>query len=272
MIVKAKKLNKRTERLVRDRIERCGKRGGESASLFLDTEMNESMLRAKSLFFAGGKKKWSGMISVFYPNTKEAEFTVAVAEGKEKKLPALFRSAKRECYRNGVEELYMVTDPKRKFRYMDACGTKFEFSHSEFFLVLKTEGRRLRENESSGDGVPEGASERENSGKGSVEKTKTEETSLRYCLKKDSEEAAECFVSAFDAEGCWYLHHLETKESLRRRGYAERLVKAVIRDATEQKAGFIRLQVSSGNAAALGLYRKLGFETEEQRDYYRIME
>ncbi len=57
--------------------------------------------------------------------------------------------------------------------------------------------------------------------------------------------------------------------SRRRRGIGRRLLMAAVRGARRAGADRVRLEVSTRNRAAVGLYRSLGFETKRRRpDYY----
>ena len=57
--------------------------------------------------------------------------------------------------------------------------------------------------------------------------------------------------------------------SWRRRGLGRRLLRAAIRRGRRAGAGKVRLEVWTGNRAAIALYRTLGLETARRRpDYY----
>ena len=260
MIVTARALRERTRKAVCERIEMCEKRGGVSASLFLDTELNDALPRAKCLFFYGGKRKWKGLLSVFYPTEEQAEFTVAVAEQDEPMLPALFRAAMKECRKWGVEECYTVVNPAGGFRLPEKGAMRFSYSHSEYFLYNETAKLATI--------GPQHITEETAEKNSTVQKFEMPHEPVRYLLSVNGEEAAECFLSPFDGGAGWYLYHLETKEEYRRQGLATRLICEVARDVAAQGAKMLRLQVSSKNVPAERLYRKLGFRTEEQRDYY----
>lgn len=270
MITTARRLCKRTRGRVSEKIEQCEKRGGVSASLFLDGEMNDALSGAKSLFFFGGKRKWKGMLSVFYPSSEEAEFTVAVAEKENVVLPALFQTALKECDKYGVEEIYTVVNPALGFRYLEECGVKLTYSHSEYFLCMETSESAVdSEGQKNPQEASEGFAQRGKPTDITLQKFEKEDEPVRYCLCVDGEEATECFLSPFGGGAGWYLYHLETKEAFRRQGLATRLIFEVMKDIAAQGAKILRLQVSSKNMPAERLYRKLGFRTEEQRDYYK---
>lgn len=269
MITTARRLCRSTRERVSEKIEPCEKRGGVSASLFLDTQMNDALPGAKCLFFFGGKRKWKGMLSVFYPTPGEAEFTVAAAEKEDLVLPALFRAALKECDKYGVEERYTVVNPALGFRYAEECGVKLTYSHSEYFLCRETaELVAGSEEQKDAKEASEVLVPRGESADVTLQKFENEGEPVRCCLCVDGEEATECFLSPFDGGAGWYLYHLETKEAFRRQGLATRLIYEVSKDIVTQGANILRLQVSSKNVPAERLYRKLGFRTEEQRDYY----
>ena len=63
----------------------------------------------------------------------------------------------------------------------------------------------------------------------------------------------------------WELLYLETDAACRRQGVAEKLLRWVLRE----RPGTWFLEVRASNAAAIALYRKLGFEEAGRRkDYY----
>lgn len=282
MIITARAFQRGTEDAVSERIRVCEKRGGASASLFLDTELNDALPRAKCLFFYGGKHKWKGLLSVFYPTECEAEFTVAVAEQAERVLPALLRAALKECRKWGIEECYTVVNPamgEQTLQKAERSGVRLTYSHSEYFLCHVPETLSAAAKQPDGTGAEAAAKEmgklpvteakmrrREEC---SIQRYETAGEPVRYCLFLGEEEAAECFLSPFDGGTGWYLYHLETKEAFRRQGLATRLISRVAREISARGAKTLRLQVSSGNVPAERLYRKLGFRTEEQRDFYR---
>lgn len=270
MIVTARALRERTRQAVRERIKECEKRGGVSASLFLDVEMNDALPKAKSLFFFGGKRGWKGLLSVFYPTEREAEFTVAVAEQDEKVLPALFRAAIKECRKYSVDEIYTVVNPALGFQKTEQCGAGLTYAYSEYFLCRETEALlAVSDRQKEAREIAERSTRKGPLADLILKKTEAEGEPVRYSLSLGGAEAVECFLSPFGSGAGWYLYHLETKEAFRRQGLATRLICEVARDITAQGAKLLRLQVSSRNIPAERLYRKLGFWTEEQRDYYK---
>ena len=67
-----------------------------------------------------------------------------------------------------------------------------------------------------------------------------------------------------------YIYNVRTDASFQRRGSAYRLLKAALPELSRYGAARAFLQVSSDNAAAVGLYTKLGFTTGETLSYYYI--
>ena len=63
--------------------------------------------------------------------------------------------------------------------------------------------------------------------------------------------------------GWYYLYDLEIRKELRRKGYGSALLSFVLDDLAKREPLPIRLQVSSGNTAALRLYEKTGFRITE---------
>ena len=65
------------------------------------------------------------------------------------------------------------------------------------------------------------------------------------------------------------LERIAVAPQFRRHGAAEALLRRVLDDGRE-KLAFLTLEVRAGNAPALGLYEKLGFEVVgRRRNYYR---
>ena len=79
-------------------------------------------------------------------------------------------------------------------------------------------------------------------------------------------------VAAFCA--CWVIHdelHINTiavDSAVRRRGLATRLMEHVLVDAARDGARRATLEVRRSNAAALGLYQRLGFKITAVRPRY----
>lgn len=263
MVTTAKRLTLWERKRLRNRIEEYENRGSLSASLFLEEEIN-ALPEAACFFFYGTRRRYQGVLSVFFPTEQEAEFTVAVFSEEKEILPALFTAALAECRRFLVEEVYTVADPRFAFWEGRECGVRLSLSFSEYMLCCDT-GTLARE-----------------SGTGATERAGKEEITFLYSEEADGqlscrlfcaeEEAAECFVMPSATGKEWYLFCLETKEKFRRQGLAKRLICETACLLAGKGAERIRLQVSSKNHPAEKLYRGLGFWTEEQRDYYKTEE
>jgi ribosomal-protein-alanine N-acetyltransferase len=75
------------------------------------------------------------------------------------------------------------------------------------------------------------------------------------------------FCACWIIEGELHINTVAVDPAVRRRGIAERLLREAMRLAGARTA---TLEVRRSNAAALGLYRKLGFDvTAVRRDYYQ---
>lgn len=255
MIRKKRRLNERIKRQVAERITECEKRGGVSASLFLDGEMNDALSYAKCFFYVGTPRHFRGFVSVFFPEETTGELTAAYGEGNEAELNALFLAAIKECNENGIETLYTVVNPTGGFRLPEE-EFSFRYSYSEYFLCRKT-----------GE-VPEDTEKANVVGGCEVRRQEVSGEPVKYSLYAGGEEVTFCYLEAYDGGWGWYLYHLETAENHRRKGYATRLICEVLKDTAARGGQVLRLQVSSRNTAAERLYRGLGFVTEEQRDYY----
>ena len=104
------------------------------------------------------------------------------------------------------------------------------------------------------------------------EEAPEEDGTLRYVLLYKGLEAAECRILSMEEGRQCYLFGLKTKEEFRRQGMATCLLSEIGREYEMCEGAEMRLQVSSKNEAAERLYRKLGFRTAEQREYYKTEE
>lgn len=78
------------------------------------------------------------------------------------------------------------------------------------------------------------------------------------------------FILARQVAGEAEILTLAVQAKLARAGLGWRLMQAAMREARVRGGESMFLEVDDGNAAALGLYRKLGFEkVGERRGYYR---
>lgn len=74
--------------------------------------------------------------------------------------------------------------------------------------------------------------------------------------------------SSVSMQGSWVLNDLYVKESARRRGVAEKLIKTAIDFAEETGAKGILLETAAGNVNAQKLYEKIGFKRESSYYYF----
>ena len=77
---------------------------------------------------------------------------------------------------------------------------------------------------------------------------------------------AYCFYWRAHDEG--EIHSLTTHPDYRRRGIARHLAAAALKDLAGNGARAVYLEVREGNAAAVGLYRSIGFEVKSVRKRY----
>jgi ribosomal-protein-alanine N-acetyltransferase len=98
------------------------------------------------------------------------------------------------------------------------------------------------------------------------------DTPLRCCLVAfaDDRPAVAGFVVARCGPGDWEIENVVVGQSLRRRGWAERLIREVLLAARRASAPAVLLEVRESNLAARQLYGKLGFAScGRRRAYYR---
>lgn len=78
------------------------------------------------------------------------------------------------------------------------------------------------------------------------------------------------FVLSREAAGEAEILTIAVSQKIGRSGLGWRLMQAAMREAGTRGAGSLFLEVDDGNAAALGLYRKLGFEKVGERPSYYV--
>ncbi len=257
MVKIAKKLFRRERERLQRKTEEAKMRGGVSASLFLEEDMN-AIENADCFFFYGGRICPKALLTVFFPDEEHAEITVAKFTAEKKMLPVLYKKALAACKRVGIEQVHTVKNPVLGFDLESIDGIAFMHDWSEYMLC--NEMRVLAEIvEQTGQAVTEIKKEEASEGDGT----------LRYVLVWNGTEAAECRIFSMDDGRQCYLFGLKTKEEFRRRGMATLLLSGIAKEYAEIENSVMRLQVSSKNVPAERLYRKLGFRTEEEREYYK---
>ena len=264
MIRMANRLFGWEQKRLRTKTEEAKKRGGVSASLFLEGEMN-ALSDADCFFFYGSRLRPKSLLTVFFPDEEHAEITVAEFVSEENAVPELYRCALKECRRVGVEQVHTVRNPVCGFPTEQVKGIRLLYEWSEY--MLRIEMRALAE---AGAAVLDDAQNRTTEIK--KETAPEGDGTLRYVLLQDGRETTECRILPV-AEGMQcYLFGLKTKEEFRRRGMATRLLAEIAKEYAVRDGAVLRLQVSSKNEPAERLYRKLGFVTEEEREYYKTEE
>jgi len=257
MIRMAGKLGLWERKRLQRKTEEAKKRGGVSASLFLESEMN-ALSDAECFFFYGSRVWPKALLTVFFPDEERAEITVAEFAADRASLKALFQSAIKECGRVSVKQIYTVRDPACGFDFNKAEGIRFYHEWSEYMLRI---------------GMAELAAAKPACRKPETELKKEEapeeDGTVRYSLLCDGTEAAECRVLVMNGGRQCYLFGLETKPEFRNKGMATGLMAKIAEEYAGMSGAVLRLQVSSKNVPAERLYRKLGFVTEEEREYYR---
>ena len=261
MIKMAKKLYRWEQKQLHKRTEEAKQKGNVSAALFLESEMN-ALQDADCFFFYGGRRNPKALLTVFFPDETRGEITVAEFLESEEGLSLLYRKALRECKKIDVECLHTVRNPVCGFSFDKIKGIRFIYDWSEYMLSVKMS-------------VLAGTGEED---KVNLPVTVRKEPApegdgtIRYSLETDGQETAACRILPMESGiGC-YLFGLKTKEEFRRTGMATRLLRGIAKEYAGDKEAVMRLQVSSQNEPAERLYRKLGFWTEDEREYYKTEE
>lgn len=257
MIRMAGRLGQREQKRLHQKTELAKERGGVSASLFLESEMN-ALADAACFFFYGSRLRPRALLTVFFPDEARAELTVAEFRENKTSLGALFQSAIKECGRVAVEQIYTVRDPACGFDLEKAKDVCFVYEWSEYMLRIGMKELAATEPDRAG-------SETELIKQEAPE----DDGTVRYVLLRDGKEAAECRLLVTDGGRQCYLFGLETKPEFRKKGMATGLMVGIAKEYAGRPDAVLRLQVSSQNVPAERLYRKLGFVTEEEREYYR---
>lgn len=83
--------------------------------------------------------------------------------------------------------------------------------------------------------------------------------------EEDGKPAGVTFVMRQGASDRWTIANVAVLPAYRRRGIAQRMVRAAIATARDHGAHLVALDVIAGNAPAVALYEHLGFERYEER-------
>lgn len=255
MIRMAGRLGQWEQKRLQRKTEEAKGRGGVSASLFLESEMN-ALADAECFFFYGSRFWPKALLTVFFPDEEQAEITLAEFIPEKNAKKALFRCAIEACKRVAVEQVYTVRDPAYGFDLEGVEGVCFSHEWSEYMLGIGMEKLAAVKETIPGTELKK-------------EKAPEEDGTWRYVLLQDGTETAECRILATDGGTQCYLFGLETRPEFRRKGMATSLMAEIAKEYARTKGAVLRLQVSSKNVPAESLYRKLGFVTEEEREYYR---
>lgn len=255
----AKRLRKREQKRLEKMTEEAKRRGGVSASLFLESEMNV-FEDAGCFFFSGKRRRPDALLTVFFPDEGHAELTVAEYVPGKGNLKELFCRALRECKRVDVDNVHTVRNPACGFCLDALEGIRFTYSWSEYMLSSEM-ANLAREAKQPEEGIK-------------IEKEPAPENdgSICYRLLQNGRETAECRILSAGDGTQHYLFGLKTKEEYRRKGMATALLTGIAKEYEKQEGAVLRLQVSSQNTAAYNLYQRLGFSVEEEREYYKTEE
>lgn len=301
--MEAGKTLKETEKeLLRVLEKEYEKKGGVSAELFLEEDVNARTDLA-CYVFEKEKDVFTGFLSTFLPNEEEAEVTVGLFledEGaRDRMFAGLIERAREEWIKAGIRSVHLVVDRKNDFptKLLDnvGCATKPVFS--EFLLIGGLERLAGAASAGCGESVPAAKDDRAGfksladsddgagfkcpgGSDGAPEKDigiicksigGEDEKVRQYLLIKDGKELCRLSILLFLSEKAAYMYGLETAPEFRRRGAATRLIAGVAMRLLKEDWKEMTLQVSSQNMPALKLYQKLGFLVKEQRIYYRLL-
>ncbi len=265
MVRMASRLLRWERNRLRKKTEEAKKRGGVSASLFLEGEMN-ALSDADCFFFYGSRFRPKSLLTVFFPDEAHAEITVAEFVPEKDALSVLYKSALQECHRVGVEQIHTVRNPMHGFDTEHRDGIRLSYDWSEYMLSIAmkdlAESGEAQKLDTGGCGKTEVMREESPEGDGT----------LRYVLLSHGQEASECRILPMAEGRQCYLFGLKTKGEFRRKGLATRLLTEIAKEYVVYEGAVMRLQVSSKNEPAERLYRKLGFVTEEEREYFKTEE
>ena len=252
----AKRLRSRERKRLEQMTEEAKRRGGVSASLFLESEMNV-FEDAGCFFFAGKRHHPDGLLTVFFPDEDHAELTVAEYVPGKGNLRELFCRALHECNNVEVTKVHTVRNPAGGFCLDAIEGIRFSYEWSEYMLCNKMEV------------LAQGGKQPAPDYKIEKEPAPEEDGTLCYRLLWKNRETAECRILPAGNGTQYYLFGLKTKEEYRRKGMATALLTEIAKEYAKAEESVLRLQVSSQNIAAYRLYQKLGFSIEEEREYYK---
>lgn len=301
--MEAGKTLKETEKdLLRVLEKEYEKKGGVSAELFLEEDVN-ARADLDCYVFEKEKDVFTGFLSTFLPNEEEAEVTVGLFledEGARGRMFAgLIERAREEWIKAGIRSVHLVVDRKNDFptKLLGNVGCATKPVLSEFLLngglerlaeaapagcgesvpAAKEDGADLRcladSDDEAGFKCPAGSDGAPEKDTGIICKSigGEDEKVRQYLLIKDGKEMCRLSILLFLSEKAAYMYGLETTPEFRRRGAATRLIAGVAMRLLKEDWKEMTLQVSSQNMPALKLYQKLGFLVKEQRIYYRLL-
>lgn len=250
MISKRKHLREEEKEVYKKITDELAKKGCLSAELLWDEQQN-AVKEATTFFLAKQNGDFQGMGTLFFPSETEAELSVGVLSGENGRetLEKLVDAAKKECEKFQIAKLHLICNPKTAGVLTNWLpkGAKAEYSE---FLLEHTLPLPIAY--------------------GEADCRVSEGEVVKYRFMRENKEVGRCFVCLFSEGKTAYLYGLETKKSARKSGVATGLLGFVSTDLLKRKCKKILLQVYSENLPAMALYRKLGFCTSEQRDFYQI--
>ena len=215
----------------------------------------------RSFFMYYEGKRLVGELYVFPLTDNSAEITAIVDPCRRRSgiFTKLYDLAKEEMEKYGIADWFFVAEPdcrdaREVLGHMNLSAVRSEYIMEAGYIDLKSfdeADSKVTLLFEEGDGTvtalltATGASERENMLIGQ----------------------AKAVGSGNEA----FIFEVEIEKDHRGRGYGGRIISGLIKHLEESAPGMkYRLQVSSDNKAACGLYRKLGFRVAKQLDYFTV--
>lgn len=250
---------------------------------YLSNEIN-AVKEAPCFYLGYERGRLVSFLTTFIPTCKESEVlaTTAIEERGKGYFTALWKEAKEELQRIGIEQvLFVVEKNSRSGKAKLQAYPKAEWERSEYHMEYR--GRRTMEQEKK-DSLRFELVTRENIDRFAEVTGDIFEEINRHSNFYDSllEEKDREGYFVFDREkvvgvcnisyegGRAYFYGVGVVGKERGKGYGRRMLLSAL-SLINAEAESIVLDVDSHNPAAYGLYRKVGFEPLNQVEYYKYI-
>ena len=231
----------------------------------------------RSFFLYYDGKRLAGELYLFLTEENGAEITAIVDPYRRRNgiFTALLKAASAELKKYGITEYCFVAEPACRDA-SDAAAkmglscirseTVMELSGADEKTTAKETDATEAYREASGDDGESAGTDNISNGDENITCTATGDGFEIRMADTDGSfigSAACCMMN-----GTAFIHNVGVEASLRSKGYGRKIMTAMIAKIRQTAPNaVIRLQVTSDNTSALGLYESLGFKTVSRLDY-----